>query len=220
MLRRLRSTAWRRGRPDRRVARSGLTAVRSIHDICHLSLNAIAARWLMLRCAAGVRPATLLAQDRTRPARFSVGPISGNSYAPRSHRIPASGLRYCARGYRAWPPWRLPETRISHMNGLIRASLGNPHAVTVMSLTFIMLGVLSLTHDPDRHLAGLQEPGRADADVLRRHAGQQHRQRHHQPDGALDRPGQRHVCGRSRGRSSAPASSATTSRATSIPTGP
>jgi len=30
------------------------------------------------------------------------------------------------------------------MNGLIRASLGNPYAVTVMSLTFIVLGVLSL----------------------------------------------------------------------------
>jgi multidrug efflux pump subunit AcrB len=30
------------------------------------------------------------------------------------------------------------------MNGLIRASLGNPYAVTVMALTFIVLGVLSL----------------------------------------------------------------------------
>jgi multidrug efflux pump subunit AcrB len=34
------------------------------------------------------------------------------------------------------------------MNGLIRASLGNPHAVTVMSLTMIVLGVLSLTLIP------------------------------------------------------------------------
>ncbi len=34
------------------------------------------------------------------------------------------------------------------MNGLIRASLGNPYAVTVMSLTFIVLGVLSLTMIP------------------------------------------------------------------------
>jgi multidrug efflux pump subunit AcrB len=34
------------------------------------------------------------------------------------------------------------------MNGLIRASLGNPHAVTVMSFTFILLGVLSLTQIP------------------------------------------------------------------------
>ena len=34
------------------------------------------------------------------------------------------------------------------MNGLIRASLGNPYAVTVMSLTLIMLGVLSLTMIP------------------------------------------------------------------------
>src|SRR5580700_10361701 len=34
------------------------------------------------------------------------------------------------------------------MNGLIRASLGNPHAVTVMSLTMIVLGVLSLNLIP------------------------------------------------------------------------
>src|SRR6516162_3023891 len=34
------------------------------------------------------------------------------------------------------------------MNGLIRASLGNPHAVTVMSLTMIVLGVLSITKIP------------------------------------------------------------------------
>jgi multidrug efflux pump subunit AcrB len=34
------------------------------------------------------------------------------------------------------------------MNGLIRASLGNPHAVTVMSLTLIVLGALSLTFIP------------------------------------------------------------------------
>ncbi|HZW34380.1 MAG TPA: efflux RND transporter permease subunit [Isosphaeraceae bacterium] len=34
------------------------------------------------------------------------------------------------------------------MNGLIRASLGNPHAVTVMSLTMIVMGVLSLTLIP------------------------------------------------------------------------
>ncbi len=34
------------------------------------------------------------------------------------------------------------------MNGLIRASLGNPHAVTVMSFTLILLGVLSLNLIP------------------------------------------------------------------------
>ncbi|MFI5460265.1 MAG: efflux RND transporter permease subunit [Isosphaerales bacterium] len=34
------------------------------------------------------------------------------------------------------------------MNGLIRASLGNPYAVTVMSLTMIILGALSLTVIP------------------------------------------------------------------------
>ena len=34
------------------------------------------------------------------------------------------------------------------MNGLIRASLGNPYAVTVMSLTLIVLGALSITMIP------------------------------------------------------------------------
>ncbi len=34
------------------------------------------------------------------------------------------------------------------MNGLIRASLGNPHAVTVMSLTLVVLGTLSLSVIP------------------------------------------------------------------------
>ncbi len=34
------------------------------------------------------------------------------------------------------------------MNGLIRASLGNPYAVTVMSLTFIVMGILTLTLIP------------------------------------------------------------------------
>jgi multidrug efflux pump subunit AcrB len=34
------------------------------------------------------------------------------------------------------------------MTGLIRASLGNPHAVIVMALTLMLLGVLSLTHIP------------------------------------------------------------------------
>ena len=34
------------------------------------------------------------------------------------------------------------------MNGLIRASLGNPYAVTVMSLTMIVLGSLSITLIP------------------------------------------------------------------------
>src|SRR5260370_30743590 len=34
------------------------------------------------------------------------------------------------------------------MNGLIRASLGNPYAVTVMSLTFILMGALSLWNIP------------------------------------------------------------------------
>ena len=73
--------------------------------------------------------------------------------------------------------------------------------------------------DSDRHSAGVQEPGGAGADVLRRHAGRQHRERHHQPHGALDRPGRGHGAARNRVRSSAPASSATTFAATSIPAG-
>ena len=43
------------------------------------------------------------------------------------------------------------------MNGLIRASLRNPYAVTVMVLTIIVLGVISadVRVDSGRHLAGL-----------------------------------------------------------------
>ncbi len=58
------------------------------------------------------------------------------------------------------------------MTGLIRASLGNPHAVIVMSLTLMLVGGLEPHAYPDRHLAGLQEPRRADADLLRRHVGE------------------------------------------------
>ena len=106
------------------------------------------------------------------------------------------------------------------MNGLIRASLGNPYAVTVMVADDHRPGALSLrTVDPDRHPAGVQEPGRAGADLLQRHAGREHREGHHQPHGALDRPGQPARRGRNRGRSSAPASSATTSRSDVDPNG-
>ena len=75
------------------------------------------------------------------------------------------------------------------MNGLIRASLKNPHAVAVMALTIEWSWVPVDPVDPDRHPAGVQEPRGADADVLRRHAGGRRRQRHHQPDGALGRAG-------------------------------
>ena len=125
-------------------------------------------------------PPTLLAA----PVRAPSLPLS-----PLPSTRPASTATIdCASGSAAHPSL---TRRVHSMNGLIRASLGNPHAVTVMSLTFIVMGALDAHPDPDRHLAGLQEPGRADADVLRRHVGQQHRQRHHQPDGAVDRPGQR-----------------------------
>ncbi len=44
------------------------------------------------------------------------------------------------------------------MNGLIRASLGNPHAVTVMSLTMIVMGFVSLGRIPFDILPTFQSP--------------------------------------------------------------
>ena len=58
------------------------------------------------------------------------------------------------------------------MNGLIRGSLGNPYAVTVMSLTLMVLGVLSINLIPIDILACLQESGRSDADFLQWDVGQ------------------------------------------------
>ena len=78
------------------------------------------------------------------------------------------------------------------MNGLIRASLRNPVAVTVTMLTIIVLGILSVTQIPIDILPMFQQSGRAGADVLRRHARQQHREGHNQPHGALDGPVRRH----------------------------
>ena len=43
--------------------------------------------------------------------------------------------------------------------------------------------------DPDRHPAGLQEPGGADAGLLQRDAGGQHREEHHGAAGARGGPG-------------------------------
>ena len=54
---------------------------------------------------------------------------------------------------------------------LIRASLGNPYAVTVMSLTIIVLGTLSLHLDSDRYSSRLQKPRGPDAHLLQRHVG-------------------------------------------------
>ena len=85
------------------------------------------------------------------------------------------------------------------MNGLIKASLKNPYAVTVVVLTIVVFGVISVRIDPHRHPAGVQEPGRASADVLSRHAGRQHGTIITYPHGALDGPGGRH--GRQESRS-------------------
>ena len=105
------------------------------------------------------------------------------------------------------------------MNGLIRASLRNPYAVTVAVLTIVILGVLSARSIPDRHSAGLQQPGRAGADVLQRHAGREHREGHHQSAWSAG-PARPPACaGRNRARSSAPASSATTYRSDIDPNG-
>ena len=75
------------------------------------------------------------------------------------------------------------------MNGLIRASLKNPIAVTVMVLSLVVLGGLAAYSIPDRHPAGLQEPGGADAGLLQRDAGRQHRKEHHRSARARGGPG-------------------------------
>ena len=75
------------------------------------------------------------------------------------------------------------------MNGLIRASLRNPIAVTVMMLALVVLGGLAAVVDPDRHPAGLQEPGGADPGLLQRDAGRQHREEHHRTARARGGPG-------------------------------
>ena len=122
-------------------------------------------------------------------------------------------------------PWRRPTPFLNPipslewpMNGLIRASLRNPYAVTVLALTVVVLGVLSLFLIPIDILPVFKSPA---VQVLTFYGGMpadEHRERHHQPHGAVDRPGQRQRATRNRARSSAPASSAIISRATSTPT--
>ena len=75
------------------------------------------------------------------------------------------------------------------MRGLIRASMMNPWAVTVFALAIALAGGDLRLPDPDRHLAGVQEPRRPGHDVLQRHAAAGRRAGHHQPDRALDRHG-------------------------------
>ena len=57
------------------------------------------------------------------------------------------------------------------MNGLLRASLRNPYAVTAVALTIVVFGLVVAAIDPDRYSAGFQKSRRAGADVLQRHAG-------------------------------------------------
>ncbi len=103
------------------------------------------------------------------------------------------------------------------MNGLIRASLGNPYAVTVMSLTLIILGGLSLTMIPIDILPVFKSPavqtltfyGGMSADSIANDISNRMERWTGQANGGT---------GRSRGRSSGPASSATISRAMSTPT--
>ena len=75
------------------------------------------------------------------------------------------------------------------MNGLIRASLKNPIAVTVMVAGAGRARRPGGVLDPDRHPAGLQEPGGPDAGLLQRDAGGQHREEHHRAAGARGGPG-------------------------------
>ena len=56
---------------------------------------------------------------------------------------------YAGRDYPVlYQAGRVNRTRIGTMNGLIRASLKNPHAVAVMALTLMVLGYLSIRKIP------------------------------------------------------------------------
>ena len=104
------------------------------------------------------------------------------------------------------------------MNGLIRASLGNPYAVTVMSLTLIVLGGLSITLIPIDILPVFKSPA---VQTLTFYNGMSATSIAHDITNRMERwTGQANgmLRGRSRGRFSGPASSATTFKAMSIPT--
>ncbi len=103
------------------------------------------------------------------------------------------------------------------MNGLIRASLGNPYAVTVMSLTFILLGAISLSRIPIDILPVFKSPA---VQTLTFYGGMSANAVANDISNRMERwTGQANgTSRRSHGRSSAPASCATTSLMTSIPT--
>ena len=78
------------------------------------------------------------------------------------------------------------------MNGLIRVSLNNHYAVTVFVLTIVVVGILAVAAIPIDILPPFKSPA---VQVLTFYGGMpatQRRERHHQPHGALDRPGGRH----------------------------
>ena len=78
------------------------------------------------------------------------------------------------------------------MNGLIQFSLGNWYAVVVLVLSIAVLGALTLTMIPIDILPVFKSPA---VQVLTFYGGMpadQRREGHHQPHGALDRPGRRH----------------------------
>ncbi len=106
------------------------------------------------------------------------------------------------------------------MNGLIRASLGNPYAVTVMSLTLIILGALSLTIIPIDILPVFKSPA---VQTLTFYGGMSSESIANDITNwmePLDGPGQRQVAaGVALLDHRAPASYATISRRTSTPTG-
>ena len=77
------------------------------------------------------------------------------------------------------------------MRGLIRASMMNPWAVTVFSLTIVLLGTISLYLIPIDILPTFKSPA---VQVLTFYSGmppKRRREGHHQPDGALDGHGGR-----------------------------
>ncbi len=79
------------------------------------------------------------------------------------------------------------------MLSIIRGSLKNPYAVTVLVLAIAVFGILTLQSIPIDILPVFKSPA---VQVLTFYGGMpasERREGHHQPHGALDRPGRRHA---------------------------
>ena len=106
------------------------------------------------------------------------------------------------------------------MNGLIRASLKNPYAVTVMALTVVVLGTLTLRMIPIDILPVFKSPA---VQTLTFYSGMPASTIENDISNRMERwVSQANGTARveSRGRSSAPASCGTISRGTSTPAAP